>query len=272
MPIYKGTQEISALKLGNQDVKEVYLGSEKIWPTGPDFLGHAKLSFYSSSEWNAGNRLDLISAGVREGDLVLLAWAANAAQDTSLADNISGMEFTTVNNALSLNPYAWIAYGHWKNGDSNPYYSGNKPANCGASIVALIFRNVDRPGGSLKRYYALDAPTVSGREIEPVESGSQILIGTINTKRSSETWVPDLSGWSYVTNSFSGGGLASSVFVQYKFSDDNGEHVTSSATGPSSHYSFIYSFRIMEGGDRLLKDVSNIDLAKERVSSLRKSK
>jgi len=36
-PIFKGDKEVTPgeLKLGNQDVKEVYLGSEKIWPAGP---------------------------------------------------------------------------------------------------------------------------------------------------------------------------------------------------------------------------------------------
>lgn len=36
-PIYKGNTEVleGQLKLGNQDVKEVYLGSEKIWPPAP---------------------------------------------------------------------------------------------------------------------------------------------------------------------------------------------------------------------------------------------
>ena len=37
MPIYKGSTEVTTgnLKLGNQDVKEVYLGAEKVWPAGP---------------------------------------------------------------------------------------------------------------------------------------------------------------------------------------------------------------------------------------------
>ena len=36
-PIYRGDTEVleGQLKLGNTDVKEVYLGSEKIWPAGP---------------------------------------------------------------------------------------------------------------------------------------------------------------------------------------------------------------------------------------------
>jgi len=36
-PIYKGNTEVleGQLKLGNQDVKEVYLGTEKIWPPAP---------------------------------------------------------------------------------------------------------------------------------------------------------------------------------------------------------------------------------------------
>jgi len=36
-PIYKGDTEVldGQLKIGNQDVKEVYLGSEKIWPPIP---------------------------------------------------------------------------------------------------------------------------------------------------------------------------------------------------------------------------------------------
>ena len=39
MPIYKGSTEVTAgnLKLGSKDVKEVYLGSEKIWPSAAPF-------------------------------------------------------------------------------------------------------------------------------------------------------------------------------------------------------------------------------------------
>ena len=91
-PIYKGDKEVmpGELKLGNQDVKEVYLGTEKIWPPKPK-----SIVIYEHSV--SPTPIPLSSDGLFDfGNGYRLYWVCGWTHNNpSLADPVYGLKKTS---------------------------------------------------------------------------------------------------------------------------------------------------------------------------------
>ena len=96
-PIFKGDKEVmpGELKLGNQDVKEVYLGTEKIWPPAPKNIVIYEHNVSPVPIPNAGQGTFDFGNGYK------LYWVCAWSYSSSVPDPVYGLKRTS--NAFDSN-------------------------------------------------------------------------------------------------------------------------------------------------------------------------
>ena len=92
---------------------------------------------------SSSEAIDVVSAGVQVGDLVVIAITADIAGYTSMS--VQGMTMTKILDSGNSTPASLVFYGFWASGNSNPYLDGSGESATNRlramSSVTGIFRN-----------------------------------------------------------------------------------------------------------------------------------
>tara|TARA_Y100000361_G_scaffold154101_1_gene178158 strand:- start:1546 stop:2364 length:819 start_codon:yes stop_codon:yes gene_type:complete len=111
--------------------------------SGPSFVGAVTRTESDEQGIDSSSEaIDLVSAGVQVGDLVVIAITADIGGYTSMS--IQGMTMTKFFDSGDNEPAALVFYGTWQSGNSNPYLDGSGESATNRlramSLVAAIFR------------------------------------------------------------------------------------------------------------------------------------
>lgn len=119
-PIYKGDKEIldGQLKLGNQDVKEVYLGTQKIWPSKIIYPDPVDRFFWKVSGKIDGNAIGLFPS-------CTLALTQKGNRPGGALDNIDNTKATMIKNTQTDRRFNFEQQS-WKTDSTKRLYMQNQ--------------------------------------------------------------------------------------------------------------------------------------------------
>lgn len=201
---------------------------------------------------SSSQSLNLTGAGVQAGDLVVIAVTADTQNYTSVG--WSGMSLTTQSDLINGNtslPAAFVSYGFWTSGNSNPYFNFSGGAAGGrlkaVSIVAGIFRNTN---SSILNFAGQESTTQSmpnPPSLSYVSGSTSIIICTGHLDDDEITMTAPtgytLSG-SIATNSSTRGGVTgSSCAMAHKITTANTTENPGGFAGGGSDNRFMTTLR-----------------------------
>lgn len=164
-------------------------------------------------EINSGSPIDLTTAGVQVGDLVVIAITSD--QQMTANPTFTGMTLTNLAGTIDQqSPGRVLQYGFWQSGDSNPYVSSYIYTGRPGVVLAAIFRNTNTS--------LLNSAAATGTAGMPNPPSLSSVAGTkliVATGHLDDDFVSSSAGSGYTLAAMqaaSSGATACSGAIQYK--------------------------------------------------------